>query len=86
MLGAGACGSLAGFLKLWFERRDAFARARREHIEDLAQWRRELQDTVNELQEWAEFWRQMSADYAWQLRQNGLEPHTTAVEPDHPHS
>ncbi|MFI1796345.1 hypothetical protein ACH427_03145 [Streptomyces sp. NPDC020379] len=82
VLGAGGAASLAGFLKLWFERHDAFDRARREHMEDLAQWRRELQDTVHELQEWAEFYRQMSADYAWQLRQSGIEPHTTAVEPD----
>ncbi|MFH8346798.1 hypothetical protein [Streptomyces sp. NPDC018045] len=81
VFGAGGLASLAAFLKLWIERRDAFDRARREHIEDLAKWRGELQDTVYELQALVEYYRHVSADYAWQLRQNGIEPATTARPP-----
>ncbi|MEV0445300.1 hypothetical protein AB0I84_07455 [Streptomyces spectabilis] len=76
--------SLGAFLKLRQERREAFNTARRQHIEDLAKWRTELQETVYELQELVEYYRHVSADYAWQLRQNGIEPRTTAVEPRRP--
>ncbi|UFQ16424.1 MULTISPECIES: hypothetical protein [Streptomyces] len=81
LFGTGGAASLVAFFKLWFERKDAFDTARREHIEDLARWRGALQDSVHELQALVEYYRHMSADYAWQLRQNGIEPHTTAVEP-----
>ncbi|MER6912225.1 hypothetical protein ABT354_11175 [Streptomyces sp. NPDC000594] len=73
--------SFGGFLKLRQERKDAFDTARRQHIADLAQWRTELQETVRDLQALVEYYRHMSADYAWQLRQAGIEPVTTAVEP-----
>ncbi|MES9589952.1 hypothetical protein ABWK57_13985 [Streptomyces sp. NPDC094045] len=84
IFGTGGLASLAGFLKLWHERKDAFDKARREHIEDLARWRGALQDSVYELQALVEYYRHMSADYAYQLRQNGIEPSTTAVEPSRP--
>ncbi|MFT2017730.1 hypothetical protein ACMA1D_18100 [Streptomyces sp. 796.1] len=80
--GTGGIASLVGFLKLWFERKDAFDKARREHIEDLARWRNELQGTVYELQALVEYYRHVSADYAWQLRQSGIEPTTSAVPPE----
>ncbi|ARZ66924.1 hypothetical protein SMD11_1263 [Streptomyces albireticuli] len=81
VFGTGGAASLAAFLKLWRQRKDAFDRARREHIEDLAKWRTELQDTVHELQALVEYYRSVSADYAWQLRQNGIQPMTSAVKP-----
>ncbi|MEU2513792.1 hypothetical protein [Streptomyces syringium] len=81
VLGTGGAASLVAFVKLWRERKDTFARARREHIEDLAKWRTELQDTVHELQALVEYYRSVSADYAWQLRQSGITPMTTAVKP-----
>ncbi|MFG2228042.1 hypothetical protein [Streptomyces sp. NPDC048644] len=84
VFGTGGLASFAAFLKLWMERKDAFDRARREHIEDLAKWRTELQETVYELQDLVEYYRHVSADYAWQLRENGIEPVTTAVGPARP--
>ncbi|MER5441114.1 hypothetical protein [Streptomyces sp. NPDC002790] len=81
VFGTGGVASLIGFIKLWLERRDAFDKARREHIEDLARWRGALQDSVYELQALVEYYRHVSADYAYQLRQNGIEPLTSAVEP-----
>ncbi|MFD0374677.1 hypothetical protein [Streptomyces sp. NPDC127112] len=82
VFGAGGIASVTALVKVMSARKDGFNKARAQHIDDLAQWRSELQNTVNELQELVEFYRHMSADYAFQLREHGIDPKTTAVKPE----
>ncbi|MET8684856.1 hypothetical protein ABZV77_11620 [Streptomyces sp. NPDC004732] len=80
VFGAGGIASLAILFKAWQVRRDGFNQARAQHIEDLARWRSELQDQVQELQDIVEKYRRRAASFEYQLRSNGIEP----LYPDSP--
>lgn len=75
---------LGAFYKGRQERLDGFNRARREHIEDLERWRDKMASDYEALHTWAEYYRSMAADYAFQLRSHGIEPETTVMRPTTP--
>lgn len=76
---ATGAGGLLALLKAYWDRKDILVKARNEHIEDLSKWRDEMHDMVLELQGHLEYYRSMAADFEYQLRSHGIEPHTTAV-------
>lgn len=81
IFGAGGAATCAAVFKAMQVRKDGFNKARSQHIEDLATWKAELQDTVRELEDLVTFYRSQAADFEYQLRANGLTPETTAVKP-----
>ncbi|MGW5735746.1 MULTISPECIES: hypothetical protein [Streptomyces] len=74
LLGASGLASLGFVFRAMQARRDAFNRARQQHIEDLATWRSELQIQVQELTKVVERYRRRSAQFEYQLRRSGIEP------------
>ncbi|MFF3672384.1 hypothetical protein ACFYYS_00210 [Streptomyces sp. NPDC002120] len=81
LFGAGGLASVGLVFKATQARKDGFNKARAQHIEDLAAWKSELQNTVRELEGLVAFYRSQAADYEYQLRANGLTPETSAVRP-----
>ncbi|WP_274916951.1 hypothetical protein [Streptomyces sp. WZ-12] len=61
-------------------RRDGYNQTRREHIEDIAQWREDLARQTRELEALLNYWRGVAAGYEYQLRAAGIEP----VKPPEP--
>ncbi|WP_424216360.1 hypothetical protein ACN20G_29930 (plasmid) [Streptomyces sp. BI20] len=74
VFGAGSIASIAALIKVMSARKDGFNRARAEHIEDLAKWRAELQDQVEELTRLVQLYQRRSAAFEYQLRANGFTP------------
>ncbi|MFD8142602.1 hypothetical protein [Streptomyces sp. NPDC059708] len=74
LFGAGGLASLGLVFKAMQARKDGFNRARQEHIEDLAKWRSELQEQVQELTQVVELYRRRAASFEYQLRREGIEP------------
>ncbi|MEV0443905.1 hypothetical protein AB0I84_02190 [Streptomyces spectabilis] len=82
VFGAGGLASLGLVFKAMQAKRDGFNKARAQHIEDLEKWRTEANKALREMQEVADYWRRVAADFEHQLRANGLTPNTTATKPD----
>lgn len=71
---AGGAAILGALLQGLRDARAGFSRARRQHIEDLAQWRDELAAKVRELQELLDYYQDQAATFERQLRLSGIEP------------
>lgn len=82
LLGGTGLASLAFVFKALQARKDGFNRARAQHIEDLESWRREAHEALRQMQEVADYWRRVAADFEHQLRTHGISPETTAQKPD----
>lgn len=79
----GAIFSLGGaaFLGAVWQGFRGYTKVRAQHIEDISAWRAELAAQVSELRALIDYYRSVSADYAYQLRSHGIKPETTAVMP-----
>ncbi|MEW1546853.1 hypothetical protein [Streptomyces tsukubensis] len=82
VFGAGGLASLGVVVKAAQSKKESFNRARAQHITDLERWRKEAQEALRQMQEVADYWRRVAADFEHQLRALGVTPQTTAVKPD----
>ncbi|EMF02465.1 hypothetical protein J7W19_29045 [Streptomyces mobaraensis NBRC 13819 = DSM 40847] len=81
LLGVGGITSLGLFFRASQARRDGFNKARAQHIQDLERWRTEANKALEQMQEVADYWRRVAADFEHQLRTHGITPQTTATKP-----
>jgi hypothetical protein len=71
----------AAFLGAVWQGFRGYTKARAQHIADITAWRNELASQVSEFRALIDYYRSVSADYAYQLRSHGIAPRTTAVMP-----
>ncbi|MFI1796522.1 hypothetical protein ACH427_04075 [Streptomyces sp. NPDC020379] len=74
MLSAGLGSLVTAIFQGMRARRDGYNRTRREHMEDIAQWREDLAQQTRELEALLNYWRGVAAGYEYQLRAAGIEP------------
>ncbi|MCC3766008.1 hypothetical protein [Streptomyces sp. UNOC14_S4] len=55
-------------------RRDGYNQTRREHMDDIAQWREDLAGKLREVEALLNYWRGVAAGYEYQLLAAGLTP------------
>ncbi|MEU5425125.1 hypothetical protein AB0H73_05900 [Streptomyces olivoreticuli] len=83
-LAALLCAGLGSLTTALFQgmrnRRDGYNRTRREHMDDIAQWREDLAQQTRDLEALLNYWRGVAAAYEYQLRSAGIEP----VRPEPP--